>query len=200
MMKAQIYHIGFWLTMGCLLMIACKNAPSTNSAAQAQGIPNDTEVKEKTHVKAKKSVAEKNALEVAQSLPDFSILVKAIEAADVATAVTNEGPLAIFAPTNKAFEKLPEGTLEDLLKPENKQKLAYILTNHVAPANYYPRVLKKHAKEGRKLFMASGEYVPLEWKDNRVYIQGIPVQKEVKVSNGWIYVIDDIIMPKNMPK
>jgi|GEM_PF-4977337 len=199
-MKAQIYRIVFWLAVSSALMMACKDAPSTSSAAQVQGIPNDTEVKEKTHVQAKKSVAEKNALEVAQSLPDFSILVKAIEAADVATAVTNEGPLAIFAPTNKAFEKLPTGTLDDLLKPENKGKLAYILTNHVAPANYYPRVLKKHAKEGRKLFMASGEYAPLEWKDNRVYIQGIPVQKEVKVSNGWIYVIDDIIMPKNMPQ
>ncbi len=136
-----------------------------------------------------------NALQVAKSLPDFTTLVAAIEAAGVQDAVVNAGPLTIFAPVNSAFDKLPEGTVETLLKPENKAKLAYILVNHVAPANYPIKQLKKEAKKGRKLYMASGKYLVVENKDGKIFVGGTEVLKSVKVSNGWIHVIGDVLVP-----
>jgi uncharacterized surface protein with fasciclin (FAS1) repeats len=136
-----------------------------------------------------------NALQVAKSLDDFKTLVAAIEAAGVEDAVVNVGPLTIFAPVNGAFDKLPEGTVETLLKPENKAKLAFILVNHVAPANYPIKQLKKEAKKGRKLYMASGKYLVVENKEDGIYVGGTKVLKTVQVSNGWIHVIDNVLVP-----
>ncbi len=136
-----------------------------------------------------------NALQVAKSIEDFSTLVVAIEAAGVQDAVVNTGPLTILAPLNSAFAKLPEGTVETLLKPENKKDLAFILINHVAPANYPIKQLKKEAKKGRKLYMASGKYLVVENKDGEIYVGGTKILKSVKVSNGWIHVIDDVLVP-----
>ena len=140
-------------------------------------------------------VSEANALQVAKSIDDFSTLVVAIKAGGVEDAVVNAGPLTIFAPLNTAFAKLPEGTVESLLKPENKATLAFILVNHVAPANYPEKQLKKEAKKGRKLYMASGKYLVVENKEDGIYVGGTKILKTVKVSNGWIHVIDDVLVP-----
>tara|TARA_R110001583_G_scaffold83631_2_gene220681 strand:+ start:4246 stop:4821 length:576 start_codon:yes stop_codon:yes gene_type:complete len=140
-------------------------------------------------------VSAANALQVAKSLDDFSTLVVAIEAAGVEDAVVNVGPLTIFAPVNAAFDKLPEGTVATLLKPENKSQLAFILTNHVAPANYPDTQLAKEAKKGRKLYMASGKYLVVENKEGGIYVGGTKILKTVKVSNGWIHVIDNVLVP-----
>ncbi len=139
--------------------------------------------------------ASPNALQVAKSLDDFKTLVVAIEAAGVEDAVVNVGPLTIFAPVNSAFDKLPAGTVETLLKPENKSQLAFILKNHVAPANYPDTQLKKEAKKGRKLYMASGKYLLVEDKEDGIYVGGPKILKTVKVSNGWIHVIDNVLVP-----
>lgn len=140
-------------------------------------------------------VSSANALQVAKSLDDFKTLVVAIEAAGVEDAVVNVGPLTIFAPVNAAFDKLPAGTVEDLLKPENKAKLAFILTNHVAPANYPDTQLSKEASKGRKLYMASGKYLVVEEKEDGIYVGGTKILKTVQVSNGWIHVIDNVLVP-----
>lgn len=173
-------------------LISCKQNTSTK-------VKDSTSVKESIKPQGqstvKDDVSEANALQVAKSLDDFSTLVTAIEAAGVQDAVVNAGPLTIFAPLNSAFEKLPEGTLETLLKPENKQKLAFILTNHVAPANFPDTQLEKEAKKNRKLYMASGKYLPVEVKEEAVYVGGIKILKTVKVSNGWIHVVDNVLVP-----
>tara|TARA_R110001583_G_scaffold25521_1_gene92200 strand:- start:5522 stop:6100 length:579 start_codon:yes stop_codon:yes gene_type:complete len=142
------------------------------------------------------NVSAANALQVAKSIPDFSTLVAAIEAAGVEDAVVNVGPLTIFAPVNAAFDKLPEGTVASLLLPENKAKLAFILVNHVAPANYPDTQLAKEAKKGRKLYMASGKYLVVEQKEDGLYVGGTKILKTVKVSNGWIHVIDNVLVPE----
>lgn len=140
-------------------------------------------------------IEEANALQVAKSMEDFSTLVAAIEAAGVQDAVVNAGPLTIFAPLNSAFGKLPAGTVENLVKPENKETLKMILINHVAPANYPTDQLAKEASKGRKLYMASGKYLVVENKDGDIYVGGTKVLQTVKVSNGWIHVIDDVLVP-----
>lgn len=189
-MKSIMY---IFLVLFAFSFISCKN----EKKAEMQDV-NKKETIEKAH-HGQASVVDgesaANALQVAKSLEDFSTLVVAIEKAGVEDAVVNTGPLTIFAPLNSGFEKLPEGTVENLIKPENKATLAFILTNHVAPANYPIKQLKKEAKKGRKLYMASGKYLVVEDKEDGIYVGGIKVLKTVKVSNGWIHVIDDVLVP-----
>ncbi len=180
-----------------LLLAGCKGDSQKSTASQSQTTHKSEPAQKQGQAYVKDKDSEANALQVAMSLPDFSTLVTAINAAGVENAVVNAGPLTIFAPLNSAFDKLPKGTVETLLKPENKSKLAYILTNHVAPANYPLGQLKKEAKKGRKLYMASGQYLKVEQKGNDIYVGGTKIIKTVKVSNGWIHVIDDVLVPKS---
>jgi len=172
--------------------VSCKkttqdNQGSTENVTETKSLSGQAAVKD--------GESDANALQVAKSLEDFSTLVAAIEAAGVEDAVVNAGPLTIFAPLNSAFAKLPEGTVENLVKPENKATLAFILVNHVAPANYPIKQLKKEAKKGRDLYMASGKYLLVENKDGKIFVGGTEVLKTVQVSNGWIHVIDDVLVP-----
>ena len=184
-----------------LLLMGCKNdtkqQPNNNQTKGTVTAQTATkkETANKGQASVKDNVSDANALQVAESLDDFKTLVTAIKTAGVEDAVVNVGPLTIFAPVNSAFDKLPEGTVESLLKPENKTKLAFILVNHVAPANYPLEQLKKEAKKGRKLFMASGKYLAVENKEDGVYVGGTKILKTVKVSNGWIHVIGDVLVP-----
>lgn len=141
--------------------------------------------------------SEPNALRTAINSPDHSTLVAAVQAAGVENALVNVGPLSVFAPTNAAFDKLPAGTVEDLLKPENKARLAYILKNHVAPSNYPIETLMKNVERGRTLYMASGENVTVTREGDDIFVGGTKIVGSVKVSNGWVHVIEDVILPKN---
>jgi uncharacterized surface protein with fasciclin (FAS1) repeats len=138
-----------------------------------------------------------NALQVAESLEDFTTLVVAIKAASVEDALVNVGPLTVFAPVNSAFDKLPEGTVEGLLKPESKSQLAFILKNHVAPANYTVNTLEKNVRKNRKLYMASGKYLEVTQQGKNLFVGGTKILKSVKVSNGWIHVIGDVLVPSD---
>ena len=189
-MKSRILLI---VVFFALSFISCKNEGQQSEKSTTEKASEPSTHKGQASVEDKESEA--NALTVAKSIEDFSTLVAAIEAAGVQDAVVNTGPLTIFAPLNSAFAKLPEGTVENLVKPENKATLAFILVNHVAPANYPIKQLKKEAKKGRKLYMASGKYLLVENKDGKIFVGGTEILKTVKVSNGWIHVIDDVLVP-----
>jgi len=180
------------ILMCLLFLFSCKKGEQANDQI------NKTSKVETEHKGQAAYVDEEsgaNALQVAKSLDDFTTLAAAIEAGGVQDALVNVGPLTVFAPTNDAFGKLPEGTVESLLEPENKSKLAFILTNHVAPANYPDTQLEKEAKKGRKLYMASGKYLEVIQKEDGLYVGGTKVLKTVQVSNGWIHVIGDVLVP-----
>ncbi len=188
--------ISFTALLFLSLFIMSCNSGEKNSASNSSEEPAaKTEKVHKGQASVEDGVSAANALQVAKSLDDFKTLVVAIEAAGVEDALVNAGPLTIFAPVNGAFDKLPEGTVATLLKPENKGKLAFILTNHVAPANYPVKQLKKEAKKGRKLYMASGKYLIIENKDGKIFVGGTEVLKSVKVSNGWVHVVGDVLVP-----
>jgi len=180
------------LTIIVLLVVSCGQTEKKEAVSEPSS-PEATESKGQSAVVDNVSAA--NVLQVAASLDDFSTLVVAVKAAGVEDALVNVGPLTVFAPLNSAFEKLPEGTVETLVKPENKEHLAFILKNHVAPANYPDTQLKKEAKKGRKLYMASGKYLVVENREDGLYVGGTKVLKTVQVSNGWIHVIDDVLVP-----
>ena len=189
-MKSRILLIAVLLAFS---FTSCKKEAQQTESGKTEKASESKEHKGQSSVEDNESAA--NALQVAKSIEDFSTLVAAIEAAGVEDAVVNAGPLTIFAPLNSAFGKLPEGTVENLVKPENKATLAFILVNHVAPANYPIKQLKKEAKKGRKLYMASGKYLVVENKDGEIFVGGTKVLKTVQVSNGWIHVIDDVLVP-----
>ncbi|NNC46309.1 MAG: fasciclin domain-containing protein, partial [Winogradskyella sp.] len=138
-----------------------------------------------------------NALQLAIQSEDHSTLVAAVQAAGVENALVNVGPLTVFAPNNAAFAKIDEATLNSLLEPENKSKLAFILTHHVAPANYPVDMLKKNAEKGRKLYMASGKYLEVTEADGDLFLDGVKILGTVNVSNGWVHVTEDVILPKD---
>ena len=132
-----------------------------------------------------------NILNIAVKSADHSTLVAAVQAADLENALVNAGPLMVFAPTNEAFDALPEGTVEDLLKPENKDALANILKFHVTPGKYDKEFLKKFKKLGQ----ANDQSVAVEVKGDDVYVGGAKIIASVPATNGIIHVVDKVMLP-----
>ncbi|MBL1281536.1 MAG: fasciclin domain-containing protein [Fluviicola sp.] len=191
-MKVKHLFLGAILTIGA---VSCSENETNNDESTSSSVKTETREQHGQSGVAAVEGEEANVLQVAMSMDDFATLVVAVKAAGVEDALVNTGPLTVFAPLNTAFDKLPEGTVDDLLKPENKSTLALILVNHVAPSNYPIKQLKKEAKKGRKLYMASGEYLEVENKDGKIFVGGTEILQSVKVSNGWIHVIDDVLVP-----
>ncbi|MDX1671433.1 MAG: fasciclin domain-containing protein [Balneolaceae bacterium] len=131
-----------------------------------------------------------NILQIARASEAHSTLATAIEAAGVQNVLVNAGPLTVFAPNNKAFEKLPEGTVENLLKPENKSKLSKIITSHASPANLHYDQLK----DGMQVYLATGQYVEVEVKDGEKYVHGAKILDSIDASNGVIHIVDQVFL------
>ena len=145
-----------------------------------------TEVTAHTH-------AEKNIVALAADADQFSTLVAAVTAAGLVDTLQGDGPFTVFAPTNEAFEKLPDGTVAMLLKPENRDKLVAILTYHVVPG----KVLAADVKT-MKAKTVNGKQVKINVSDRGVMIDNAKVVKtDLLASNGVIHVIDTVILPQS---
>ena len=140
-------------------------------------------------------VSDKNILQVAISSKAHTTLVAAVQAAQIEHVLVNAGPLTVFAPTNEAFEALPEGTVENLLKPENKSSLATILTRHAAPGSYDLKALKKESRKGRKIYTATGDYLEVKVDGEKVSVGGATILATIPTTNGIIQVVDKVILP-----
>ena len=128
----------------------------------------------------------------AASSEQFSTLVAAVKAADLAEVLSGEGPFTVFAPTDAAFAKLPDGTVESLLLPENKERLAAILTYHVVPGAIYA----KDVSGTSKVKTVEGSEVEVKRDGDAVMIDGANVvTADIEASNGVIHVIDTVIIP-----
>ncbi len=135
-----------------------------------------------------------NIVELAVATDNLSTLVQAVQAADLVGTLSGEGPFTVFAPTNDAFAALPEGTLENLLKPENKDQLTAILTYHVVPG----KVMSTDLSDGQKAATAQGEEITVDLTDG-VKINGATViGADVEATNGVVHVIDQVILPPSM--
>lgn len=183
------------LIVAGLFTTACQNG-NNSQAGNSKAAP---EVEEKTRdmgqANVKDSESQANILDVAISSDAHTTLVKAVQAAEIEHILVNAGPLTVFAPTNAAFEKLPEGTLQDLLKPENKAQLAEILTRHAAPGKFDVDDLKKEASKGRTLFMATSDYLEIQTGGDKVQVGGVAIQQTIPASNGVIHVVNEVILP-----
>ncbi|MFP4092207.1 MAG: fasciclin domain-containing protein [Cyclobacteriaceae bacterium] len=132
---------------------------------------------------------------LAQSQANLSTLVQAVQAADLVSTLQGEGPFTVFAPTNEAFEALPEGTLENLLKPENKDQLAAILKYHVVSGE----VMSTDLSDGMTPETVEGSQLDVSIDGNSVKINDASVvNPNVEASNGVVHVVDKVMLPPNM--
>lgn len=135
--------------------------------------------------------ADKDIVDTAIGAGNFTTLVAAVQAAGLVDTLKGPGPFTVFAPTDAAFAALPAGTVEDLLKPENKDKLVAILTYHVVPG----KVMSSDLTEGMKAATVQGGEVTFTL-DGGAKINGTPISAaDIEATNGVIHVIDAVIMP-----
>jgi len=134
---------------------------------------------------------DKDIVDLAAETEMLSTLVEAVKAGGLVETLKGEGPFTVFAPTNEAFAALPEGTLEELLKPENKEKLVSILTYHVVPG----KVMSTDLQDGQTAATVEGSEITVDLSDGAKINDATVVKADVKASNGVVHVIDKVIMP-----
>ncbi|HEX5152607.1 MAG TPA: fasciclin domain-containing protein [Parafilimonas sp.] len=138
-------------------------------------------------------VSQKNVVQIAQGSKDHSTLVKAVIAGELVDALSNAGPFTVFAPTNEAFDKLPAGTLNNLLKPESKSDLQNILQYHVSLGVFKTENLH----DGQTLGQVNGDNITVTVKDGKIIVNGTAnVIASIPASNGIIHVIDAVLLPQ----
>lgn len=181
------------ITLLALIFIvnAC-NSGGGDGASNSSTLPDNTPLGQAS---VQDDVSAKNILQVAIGSKDHTTLVAAVQAAQIEHVLVNAGPLTVFAPTNAAFDALPEGTVETLLQPENKSKLAFILTNHAAPGSFDLDALKKESSKGRKIYTAAGDYLEVVVDGDKVTVGGAKILGTIQTSNGIINVVDKLILP-----
>lgn len=130
---------------------------------------------------------------IAQGTDQLSTLVTAVKAADLVETLNGEGPFTVFAPTNQAFSNLPDGTLDMLLKEENKGQLQGILTYHVVPG----KIMSSDLKDGQMVETVQGNKIKVSLSDGAMINGANVVKADVKASNGVVHIIDAVIMPSD---
>lgn len=176
----------------CLIYVLSGCNPTAQNQAPAAADPGGTEATV-GQSGVKDDVSNPNVVQVAVGSADHTTLVTAVKAASLVDVLSNAGPFTVFAPTNAAFAKLPAGTVEGLLKPDQKDALSNILEYHV-----YVGVIKTDAmRDGQSLGQVNGKNITLSVKDGKVMINGkATIVASVPASNGIIHVIDEVLLPQ----
>lgn len=137
--------------------------------------------------------SQKDIVKVAVGSQDHTTLVKALQAADLVNSLANAGPFTVFAPTNAAFDKLPEGTVEGLLEADKKADLQNILEYHVTVGVFKPEMLR----DGQTLGQVNGKNVTIANKDGKITVNGTAnIIATIPATNGIIHVVDGVLLPK----
>lgn len=175
--------------IAALCMIACNSADSSQQTA-TETTTTSTQATGQSGVQDDQSA--KNVVQVAVGSKDHTTLVTAVKAAELVDALSNAGPFTVFAPTNAAFDKLPAGTVEGLLKPEKKDALTDILQYHVSVGVFKEDMLQ----EGQSIGQVNGGNITISKKDGKIVVNGVAnVVATVPASNGIVYVIDAVLLP-----
>ena len=190
-MKKQVFFV-FILVFGLMFgMLSCQSgAADKNDGTVAAVTAEPASGGGQASVKEENS--DPNVVKIAVGSPDHTTLVAALKAANLVDALANVGPFTVFAPTNAAFDALPAGTVEGLLKPEAKADLANILKYHVTTSSLSEMMLS----DGMTLGMANGGKVTIKKTGDKIMVNDANVLGSVKASNGMVYVIDKVLLPK----
>ncbi|MBL7925123.1 MAG: fasciclin domain-containing protein [Bacteroidia bacterium] len=190
-MKKNIFSVfGVALAISSITLLS---SCGDGSAPEAEGTA--TESAEENAMTGQSGVQDdesmKDIVKVAVGSKDHTTLVAALQAAEYVDVLANAGPFTVFAPTNDAFAKLPAGTVENLVKPENKATLRDILEYHVAVAVYKPEMLR----DGQVINMANMGNITINVKDGKITVNGkANVIATVYASNGVIHVVDNVLL------
>jgi uncharacterized surface protein with fasciclin (FAS1) repeats len=174
----------FLIILIAFAFTACTQSGGTSTAN------NDREKPAKGQSSVQDDLSNPNILQIAIGSADHSTLVAGVQATELEDVLSNVGPLTVFAPNNAAFDKLPEGTLETLLKDENLPTLARIIKGHATPFSF----TKEQLRDGQMIYMATGRYVKVEKKGEDVLVDGAKILGSVKASNGIVHVVDKVIL------
>jgi len=181
MNKKKMGALAFAAT-ATILVAGCSSSTTTTAETPPASSPMESA-----------SMASGTVVEVASGNPDFTTLVAAVEAAGLAETLNAAGPYTVFAPTNEAFEALPAGTVEKLLKPANKEALTKILTYHVLSS----KVMAADVKDGKVATVEGGE-LTLDTMNGVKVNNAKVVSADVAASNGVIHVIDTVLVPADV--
>jgi uncharacterized surface protein with fasciclin (FAS1) repeats len=186
-LKMKKTFISIMMTASFAVMLtACGSGEGTEANT-------DTAATETTTVVDTPAAAPATVVDIAVGSPDHSTLVAAVKAAGLVETLSGAGPFTVFAPTNAAFAALPAGTVDNLLKPENKADLTGILTYHVVPGTLKAADLT----DGQKLKTVNGAELTVSVKDGKVMIDGANVTAaDLTAGNGVVHVLDAVVMPK----
>lgn len=173
------------LPLLAILVFSCGQPTATTETAVANEPPAGGQSN------VQDDVSQQDVVHIAVGSPDHTTLVTALKTAEYVDALSNAGPFTVFAPTNAAFDKLPAGTVEDLLKPDNKDKLRAILEYHV----YVGVLTENMIQDGMTINQVSLENVTLGKKDGKITVNGANVLGSARGSNGIVYIIDTVLLP-----
>lgn len=169
-----------------LVVISCNDNATTNTP-EAQSTPSQG-----GQENVNDTISQKDVVKVAMGSKDHSTLVAALKQADLVTSLSNAGPFTVFAPTNAAFDALPKGTVDDLMKPEKKEDLQNILQYHVTLS----AMKAESFQDGQTLGMVNGDNVTVSVKDGKVTLNNkAHIINSIPASNGIIHVIDGVLLP-----
>ena len=178
------------LFIAALVQFGCSTNPKADATVEASTSPQTTMTGQSG---VKDEISNPNIVQVAVGSKDHTTLVEALKAASLVDAMSNAGPFTVFAPTNAAFEKLPAGTVEGLLKPDQKDALSDILEYHV-----YVGVIKTESmRDGQTLGQVNGDNITINVKDGQYMVNNkAKIVASVPASNGIIHVIDEVLLPE----
>ena len=184
-----MHRAAFHFALGAVLVLPVSSAAMAGECPLAAA----QKARAKAHVQIVAYSAEsKDIVDTAVGAGSFKTLVAAVQAAGLVETLKGEGPFTVFAPTDEAFAKLPAGTVETLLKPENKAKLVAVLTYHVVPG----KVMAADVVKLTEAPTVQGAKAKVKVADGTVMIDGAKVIKtDIETSNGVIHVIDAVILP-----
>ncbi len=172
------------LTISCILASCNGGSADSQTAVSQEHQAGQSAVKD--------DLSQKNVVQVAIASEDHTTLVKAVQAAELVDALSNAGPFTVFAPTNAAFDQLPEGTLDGLLVPEKKDALADILQYHVSLGVFKAENLT----DGQIIGQVNGGNITVSKKDGKIMLNGTAtIVASVPASNGIVHVIDGVLLP-----
>ena len=138
------------------------------------------------------TISQKDVVKVAAGSKDHTTLVAALKQAELITSLSNAGPFTVFAPTNAAFDALPKGTVDDLMKPEKKEDLQNILQYHVTLSG----MKIESFQDGQTLGMVNGDNVTVNVKDGKVTLNNtVHIIASIQASNGIVHIVDDVLLP-----
>lgn len=180
--------IQFILVVGLVTVFGCKQ--NTEVATEPETESTTTESVGQSGVQD--DASSPNIVRVASGSKDHSTLVTAVKAAGLVDALSNAGPFTVFAPTNAAFDKLPKGTVEGLLKPEKKDDLKNILEYHT----YVGNLKSEYMEDGKEYEMVNAGKVKITKVGDKVFVNGSEILATIPTSNGMIHVINDVLLPK----